>query len=262
MRVMKHLILTVSVMALPGVAGAQTLIDPFPAAVPAAQEKPADEGAPAVPKMPDERALRVIVPEDAPPLPDFIHSSPVSASTSPEPEVAASPVFEEPADYVAVSQPANEEAAPLSEPAFVPPAEPAELPELSFSDLGLGDEAQADLAKPPPPDFVVEPYSAAAPAPVSIPVQEDTDVRWLASAGESLEQTLLRWSEDAGVELIWDCPGDFAVPEAVEAGGSYTQAVGGLLDMFQRQANRPVARLHVDPKEPQRVLVVSFAAEH
>lgn len=97
----------------------------------------------------------------------------------------------------------------------------------------------------PPPD---------ESSPASTP---EAGAGWRVREGEDLRQVLVRWSEVAGVEVIWDCGDDFPVLVASEAGGSYTQAVGALLDQYEGQKIRPIAQLHVDPQTHERVLVVT-----
>ena len=108
----------------------------------------------------------------------------------------------------------------------------------------------------------VEPASGGAPEEIiwsgpRVEVQAaQTGPSWTALQGANISQVLGIWSRQADVELIWDTPNAFAVLESLEIGGTYEEAVQGLLDQYKDNQVRPVATLHVEPESGRKTLIV------
>lgn len=235
MRAFKVFVLTASAVALSGPAFAQMIIDPFPNAQAEAQVSPSAGVPGEIPEMPDQAALSPaaptpvvrapVVPDDAPPLSGSQYFKPV-------------PVQE-----------VYDSSAPTE-----PSAADGEMDEKVARTM---DGVRSEIL--PSPDHAKGPSAGAAPEET---FEERAGEAWSVRADESLHQALLRWSDAAGVEVIWDCRDDIPVLESLDAGGSYTQAVGTLLDQYEGREVRPVGQLHVDPQTRERILVVSLAESH
>ncbi|MBK7362330.1 MAG: TcpQ domain-containing protein [Micavibrio sp.] len=111
--------------------------------------------------------------------------------------------------------PAETEALPTPEQlnAETPDAAPATTPEAQ-------QDVQQNAQKP------ALPLLAAAPAPES----EKTPANpWEAKAGESLRDILTRWSEKAGVELVWMASYDYKIRQDVALKDDFTGAVESVI---------------------------------
>ncbi len=79
---------------------------------------------------------------------------------------------------------------------------------------------------------------------------------WSAAQGQSIRLILQEWSELENVELIWNNRNEFSVLDSVELEAGYAEAVSALLDQYQNDQVRPVARLHLDNETGKRTLLV------
>lgn len=80
--------------------------------------------------------------------------------------------------------------------------------------------------------------------------------RWNAPAGSSLQQVLRQWSEQAGVNLIWQSNQAFRLKAPVNASGNYEAALQSVLEQFAQDRVRPAAQLNNDPVSGNRALFV------
>jgi Toxin co-regulated pilus biosynthesis protein Q len=80
-----------------------------------------------------------------------------------------------------------------------------------------------------------------------------------ARAGESVQDVLSRWSDQAKVQLYWTADRNYTLREAVAFNGTYSVAVKRLLDLFGSDSNRPVAKLHPNLPDGPAVLSVETA---
>lgn len=100
-----------------------------------------------------------------------------------------------------------------------------------------------------------------------MPSQEDLSAhitsqepqRWQAVKGASIEGVLKLWSNDHGVDLVWNAGDDFKVRETVSLKTSYEAAVESLLQQYDDVSDgvlRPVGQLHIDPETGKKILLV------
>lgn len=49
--------------------------------------------------------------------------------------------------------------------------------------------------------------------------------QWVAAQGDSLKETLAKWSTQAGMQLVWDASHDFKLSSNIQTGGSFEDAI-------------------------------------
>lgn len=110
----------------------------------------------------------------------------------------------------------------------------------------LLSSATAEIAVP-----AVNTESVAVPA---MPAPQ----KWAAFEDASLQEILKFWSEQAGVDFVWDTHvgNRFRVSRTMHFEGGYESAVESLLDQFNVRYVRPVAKLYIDPASQSKTLVV------
>ena len=79
---------------------------------------------------------------------------------------------------------------------------------------------------------------------------------WTAARGETLHAVLSRWSEQAGVQLVWTSQYDFPLQASIALDGNFENAVRTVLGAFANASPRPVGRLHRQASYGARVLIV------
>lgn len=84
----------------------------------------------------------------------------------------------------------------------------------------------------------------------------DDDFAWHAMPGTDVHSILQVWSDEAGVEMIWDSRTEYSILSKFTARGDYTSAVQGLLDQYSQSDVRPVATLHINEENGQKTLVI------
>lgn len=82
------------------------------------------------------------------------------------------------------------------------------------------------------------------------------ETRWFGIAGSPLSEVLSVWSEDAGVQLIWECERAFALQETVSQVGLFEDAVFRALSQYDQDSVRPVGEMYRNPQTGQKVLLV------
>ncbi len=79
---------------------------------------------------------------------------------------------------------------------------------------------------------------------------------WTAEKGSSLRQTLLKWTEEASVELQWASDFDYPLQSGVRLKGTFEQAVETLMAGLMEAQPRPLGRLHPNYPDGPAVLVI------
>lgn len=117
--------------------------------------------------------------------------------------------------------------------------------------LGQGSKARKTSSEPvnirPDTTPARNPFVGAAPS----------SMQWQAFKGASAHEVLDSWSQDAGVEIIWNSNEDYSIPATVKLAGSYESAVEALLNQYGNEYGRPVGNLYVDPSSGKKTLVIS-----
>ncbi|HNQ92960.1 MAG TPA: TcpQ domain-containing protein [Alphaproteobacteria bacterium] len=90
-----------------------------------------------------------------------------------------------------------------------------------------------------------------APAP-----KEMKETRWYGLSGTPLAEVLRVWSEDAGVDLIWQAESNYALKESVSQVGTFEDAVYKALSQYDNDAVRPVGEMYKDQNTGRKVLVI------
>lgn len=103
--------------------------------------------------------------------------------------------------------------------------------------------------------------SASAPQAEEMPTEGLPVVlqppKWHALEGANVKETLDVWSEQAGVDFVWNGSHiGFHVLHTAQFIMGYEDAVRYLLDQYKTSLVRPVGRLYVSPNYERRVLVV------
>jgi hypothetical protein len=121
--------------------------------------------------------------------------------------------------------PAEDRAASKAEPAT--PAETETLPTPEQLNAETPDEApaaQQDVQNQNTAEKPALPLLAAAPE-----ADKTSANPWEAKAGESLRDILTRWSEQAGVELVWMASYDYKIKQDVALKDDFTNAVESVI---------------------------------
>lgn len=82
------------------------------------------------------------------------------------------------------------------------------------------------------------------------------NAKWNAPAGASLAQVLGAWSQNAGVEFVWQANESFVVKSPVSSNGSFESALQSLLGQYTNDTLRPAVQLNNDPVTGRRILFV------
>lgn len=77
-----------------------------------------------------------------------------------------------------------------------------------------------------------------------------------AAQGTNLKTVLERWSEEAGVALVWSPEIQFNLDQPYEGEAPFAQAVTQVLDQFKDAVIRPVAQLNRDPESGALSLII------
>lgn len=83
-----------------------------------------------------------------------------------------------------------------------------------------------------------------------------TGRRWEFSQGERLQDVFYRWSERAGVHLVWDMSYDYIMQDPLKFDGTFERAVRTVLDQYVLGKRRLAGVIHQDSKTEERYLVI------
>ena len=83
-----------------------------------------------------------------------------------------------------------------------------------------------------------------------------SETRWLGLTGAPMSEVLKVWSEDAGVNLVWQAERDYAMRSSVSKVGTYEEAVYAALSQYNDSPVRPVGEMYRDASSGQTYLVV------
>lgn len=116
---------------------------------------------------------------------------------------------------------------------------------------------------------------AAAPAPavmapqVPVPVIDNASLPplkpvaktpeiffWSAQPGQSLRSVVENWAAMSGTTVLWDTEDDFILPASIQTHGTFSKALGELLDVFQNNAIKPKGKYYPNNPESGPVLVI------
>lgn len=125
--------------------------------------------------------------------------------------------------------------------------------EISINPYPLG-QSKGRAAKTPSDPVNIRPETAPARNPFAGATPSS---QWQAFRGASAHDVLESWSQDAGVEIVWNSDEDYSIPQTVKLAGSYESAVEALLNQYGNAYGRPVGNLYVDPSSGKKTLVVS-----
>lgn len=139
------------------------------------------------------------------------------------------PVMMAPASTVTTSAPAIDPISPIvSDKDSLPAAQAQPVPLGSFSEI-FQPEQKKDVRP---------------------------ETRWFALSGAPLAEVLQIWSDDAGIQLIWQSERNFAVKESISQIGHFEDAIFKALSQYNADDIRPVGEIYRDPQSGQQVLVV------
>jgi hypothetical protein len=85
---------------------------------------------------------------------------------------------------------------------------------------------------------------------------ENSETRWTAAEGASLQDVLQTWSNNEGADLIWQAQGAYALKKPVNQAGYFEDAVFQILSQYDNDRTRPVGQLYTDPATGHKTLVV------
>ena len=194
------------------------------------------------------------------PAPEAPAAAPQDGMMSPAPDDSA-PVAITSAPPAAPAQ-TEMSAAPAAVPVTIHREKPSSLLER----LGWkrdNTDVPSETASSPAPEKTASaaapaaaPVSDAAPAPVATPGAAGSS--WAGLKGQTLRDVLKSWSDKAGVELYWSIDYDYRLSDDISTGGTYDEAVGGLLDKFAAVRPQPYGQLHQSASGPRVLVVKSY----
>ncbi len=76
-----------------------------------------------------------------------------------------------------------------------------------------------------------------------VQVAEANVIEWKADKGQTVRNTLIAWSKQEGVSLVWSSQYDYPLQTDVRIQGAYPEAVRTLLAGFSKAQPRPLGRL-------------------
>lgn len=124
-------------------------------------------------------------------------------------------------------------------------------------DAGTGPRANAPTYVADAPPMEIEPrQSAADPTSAYAQGVSGKGGQYRAPKGGSLQSVLQQWSAQNNVELLWYANGGYPVKDDINQAGSFESALQTILQSYEGDNNRPVARLNTDPETGRKVLVV------
>lgn len=107
------------------------------------------------------------------------------------------------------------------------------------------------------PPMAIEPrQSSADPTSAYAQGVSGKGGQYRAPKGGSLQSVLQQWSAQNNVELLWYANGGYPVKSDINQGGTFESALQTILQSYEGDNNRPVARLNTDPETGRKVLVV------
>lgn len=155
-----------------------------------------------------------------------------------------------PDDMLITSSPASAQPAPVSirrerpkstaPRADVDAAAPAAPENKSAADVAVADSAETLVIAP-----------AAKPSMI---VGES----WQATRGDTLRDTLKKWSASAGVDLFWSTDFDYRVVRDSQYMGNFSEAVKSLLDQYAGVTPQPYGQLHQDGQNPKVLIIRAY----
>lgn len=74
---------------------------------------------------------------------------------------------------------------------------------------------------------------------------------WEAHKGDSLKDTLVQWSREANVNLVWNASRDYTVDSNVLVSGTFNTAIKSMMDQGLQAGNRPQLKLIDNPGNNQ-----------
>lgn len=155
-------------------------------------------------------------------------------------DAAATKADGKPAYLLAPEAPAPEKKAEKAEPRVI-----GEAP---------GQKSMGYLAAPAGMEPMVSVPSSVAP--VSLLGGETVVDSWMATKGDTLHEVLKGWAKRANVELSWQAEYDFPLQASIAFGGTFEEAVRGLLSGFENATPQPVGTLHKNQIAGQTVLII------
>lgn len=124
-------------------------------------------------------------------------------------------------------------------------------------DAGTSPRANAPTFVADAPPMEIEPrQSSADPTSAYAQGVGGRGGQWRAPKGGSLQSVLQQWAAQSDVELLWYATGGYPVKNDINQGGSFESALQTILQSYESDNNRPVARLNTDPGTGRKVLVV------
>ena len=125
------------------------------------------------------------------------------------------------------------------------------------------DRFKSQFTRQQKPVEKLPPALEVAPPPVAVPLITATKPVpkpvWLAAKDRTLKDILTDWSRTAGIELYWSTDYDYRLNANVAYNGTFDEAVGGLLNGFDKIRPQPYGQLH-QVLDGSKVLVIKTYA--
>ncbi|MGH1399434.1 MAG: TcpQ domain-containing protein, partial [Alphaproteobacteria bacterium] len=130
---------------------------------------------------------------------------------------------------------------------------------VSVAPVGDAGMPPEDLiAYAAPRDEVVVKRHEVAPQIVKV---DALAPRWSARKGNTLRSVLQLWAEREGVEFVWDADVNYKIGANYDSADAFAPAVAGLLDVYMREAIRPVGHLQIDPESGRKRLTIFASSD-
>lgn len=128
-----------------------------------------------------------------------------------------------------------------------------EMPELT----GNGDDmrvlAEAETINEAPIELAADGTITQEVVETAADVVADAK-KWQAASGDMLSSVLTRWTNEAGIDLLWTIDYDYVVQSDLMVEGDIQQSAAELFSLFENANPQPYARLHQE--EDGQVMIV------
>jgi hypothetical protein len=81
---------------------------------------------------------------------------------------------------------------------------------------------------------------------------------WQAKNGDTLRDTLKKWSAAAQVDMFWSSDYDYRINQDVSYAGGFDEAVKNLLDQFAGAKPQPYGQMHREGENPKVLIIRSY----
>ena len=160
---------------------------------------------------------------------------------------------EETASYLKGAESAPYLKSAESAPIMIRPPQPSDKTESFPPPLPVQEVA----VLPTVAEALTMPEEKKQPAKISWQPAFDASA-WSVSRGDTLRDVLTRWTKMSGAELYWSIDYDYRISSNAVFSGSFSDAVGQLLDQFKKARPQPYGKLHQGEGRSKILIISSY----